>query len=78
LKAWCEPYPDPSAGAGQNAAARADKDEQLGMLAGLDALDRDQVIELIGWKFRSMAHRKALARRGISPSGGQALTTRPD
>lgn len=30
-------------------------------------LDRDQVIQLIGWKFQSMAHRKALAMRGISP-----------
>jgi len=67
LKAWCELYPDPSAGADRNAAARVVEDERLGRFAGLDALDRAQVIELINWKFQSMAHRKALAMRGISP-----------
>ena len=67
MKAWGELYPDPSAGAARNAAARAAEDERLGGFAGLDALDRDQVIELINWKFQSMAHRKALAMRGISP-----------
>ncbi len=67
LRAWGELYPDPSAPAGQNAAARANEDGRLAKFAGLDALDRDQVIQLIGWKFQSMAHRKALAMRGISP-----------
>jgi hypothetical protein len=67
VTAWCELYPDPSAGRERNAAARADEDERLGRFAGLDALDRDQVIELINWKFGSMAHRRALAMRGISP-----------
>jgi hypothetical protein len=67
LRSWGELYPDPSAPAGQNAAARADEDERLARFAGLDVLDRDQVIELIGWKFGSMAHRKALAMRGVSP-----------
>jgi len=67
LRAWGELYPDPSAPAGQNAAARANEDERLAKFAGLDVLDRDQVIQLIGWKFQSMAHRKALAMRGISP-----------
>ena len=27
----------------------------------------EQVIELVDWKFQSMAHRRALAMRGISP-----------
>jgi hypothetical protein len=67
LRSWGELYPDPSAPAGQNTAARADEDERLARFAGLDALDRDQVIELVGWKFGSMAHRKALAMRGVSP-----------
>src|SRR5215472_746381 len=66
LREWCELYPSPLAPAEENAAARADEDERLGRFAGLDALDRDQVIELIGWKFQSMAHRKALATRGVS------------
>src|SRR5215471_11649584 len=67
LKAWCELYPDPSASADRNAAARVVEDERLGRFAGLDVLDRAQVIELINWKFQSMAHRKALAMRGVSP-----------
>jgi hypothetical protein len=67
LRSWRELYPDPSAPAGQNAAARADEDERLAGFAGLDVLERDQVIQLIGWKFGSMAHRKALAMRGVSP-----------
>jgi hypothetical protein len=67
LRRWGELYPDPSASAERNAAARVTEDERLARFAGLDALDRDQVIELIGWKFGSMAHRRALAMRGISP-----------
>jgi len=67
LRSWGELYPDPSAPAEQNSAARASEDERLARFAGLNVLDRDQVIELIGWKFGSMAHRKALAMRGISP-----------
>jgi hypothetical protein len=67
LKGWCELYPDALAPAERNAAARTAEDEWLGQFAGLDRLDRDQVIGLIGWKFQSMAHRKALALRGITP-----------
>ena len=67
LRVWCQLYPDPSAPAERNAATRADEDERLDRFADLDALDRDQVIELINWKFQSMAHRRALAMRGISP-----------
>ena len=67
LKAWCEKYPDPAASPERNAAARIDEDRRLGKLAGADALSRDQVIDLINWKFQSMAHRRALATRGISP-----------
>jgi hypothetical protein len=73
LRDWCELYPNPLALTEENAAARADEDERLGRFAGLDALDREQVIELISWKFQSMAHRKALALRGVSLErwGGQ-------
>ena len=67
LRGWGELYPDPLAAAEQNAAARVNEDERLARFAGLDVLDHDQVTELIGWKFGSMAHRKALAMRGISP-----------
>ena len=67
LRSWGELYPDPSAPAEQNAAARVNENERLARFAGLDVLDHDQVTELIGWKFGSMAHRKALAMRGISP-----------
>jgi hypothetical protein len=67
LIAWCEQYPSPSAPVGENAAARADEDRFLARFAGLAALDRDQAAELVGWKFNSMPHRKALAMRGISP-----------
>jgi hypothetical protein len=57
----------PSAPAEQNEAARTDEDTFLARFAGLASLDREQAAELIGWKFGSMAHRKALALRGISP-----------
>jgi hypothetical protein len=73
LRDWCDLYPNPLALTEENVAARADEDERLGRFAGLDALDREQVIELISWKFQSMAHRKALALRGVSLErwGGQ-------
>jgi hypothetical protein len=67
LRAWCVLYPDPSAPAGRNAAARDYEDSRLGRFAGSVVLERDQVIELIGWKFGSMAHRRALATRGVAP-----------
>ena len=70
LRTWGELYPDPSAPAGQNAAARANEDERLARFAGLDVLDRDQVIQLIGWKFQSMAHHKAGRESG--ETDGQA------
>jgi hypothetical protein len=66
LRGWCKLYPDPLAPAERNAAARTAEDKQLGEFANLDQLDRDQVVALIGWKFQSMAHRKALALRGIT------------
>jgi hypothetical protein len=47
LTAWCELYPDPPADAERNAAAGAGEDEWFGRFAGLEALGRDQVIELI-------------------------------
>jgi hypothetical protein len=67
LRSWRELYPDPLAPAERNAAARTAEDERLSQFAGLDGLDRDQVAALIDWKFQSMAHRKALAMRGIMP-----------
>jgi hypothetical protein len=66
LRGWCGLYPNPLARTEENAAARAGEDQRLGRFAGLGALDREQIIELIGWKFQSMAHRKALAMRGVS------------
>jgi hypothetical protein len=66
LRAWSEFYPDRSAPAERNAAARAAEDEWLGGFAGLEALERGQVVELVTWKFQSMAHRRALALRGVS------------
>jgi hypothetical protein len=67
LAAWCGQYPSPSAPASENAAARAGEDRFLARFAGLTALDRGQAAELVGWKFQSMPHRKALAMRGVSP-----------
>jgi hypothetical protein len=67
LMAWSTQYPVPSAPAERNEAARADEDKFLARFAGLTALDREQAAELIGWKFGGMAHRRALALRGISP-----------
>lgn len=75
--AWCAQHPLPSAPAGQNDAARADEDRFLARLAGLAALDRDQVAELVRWKFQGMPHRKALAVRGISPERSLAVMVRP-
>jgi hypothetical protein len=69
--AWSTQYPVPSAPAEQNEAARIDEDKFLARFAGLAALDRDQVAELVGWKFQGMAHRRALALRGISPQRWQ-------
>ena|SRR5690242_17165902 len=43
------------------------EDAFLARFDGLAELDRDQVTELVGWKFQGMAHRKALALRGITP-----------
>jgi len=65
--AWSALYPVPSAPAERNHAAREDEDRFLARFAGLAALDRDQAAELVSWKFQGMAHRKALALRGISP-----------
>ena len=67
LRAWCQLYPDRLASAERNAAARAHEDSWFGRFAGTDTLEREQVIELVDWKFQSMAHRRALAMRGISP-----------
>ena len=67
LVAWSRRYPVPLAPAGQNEAARAAEDKFLARFAGLVSLDRGQVAELVGWKFQAMAHRKALAMRGIGP-----------
>src|SRR5207237_396566 len=67
LMAWSTQYPAPSASAEQNYAARMDEDAFLARFDGLAELDRDQVTELVGWKFQGMAHRKALALRGITP-----------
>ena len=67
LMAWCTLYPVPSASAEQNEAARMAEDTFLARFTGRTALDREQVAELVGWKFQGMAHRKALALRGISP-----------
>jgi hypothetical protein len=65
--AWSGQYPVPSAPAERNDADRLGEDKFLARFAGLAALDRDQVADLVGWKFQGMAHRRALALRGISP-----------
>jgi hypothetical protein len=67
LRAWGELYPNPSASAELNAAARAAEDRKLAQFAGLAELSREQAIELVDFKFQSMAHRRALAMRGIKP-----------
>jgi hypothetical protein len=67
LRAWGELYPSPSASGELNAAARAAEDQRFARFAGRAELSREQVIELVDLKFQSMAHRRALAMRGISP-----------
>jgi hypothetical protein len=66
LAAWHDQYPNPSATAGENAAARAGEDQRLSVFAGLGKLDRGQVTELVEWKFQAMPHRRKLAMAGIS------------
>jgi hypothetical protein len=66
LAAWHDQYPNPSATARENAAARADEDQRLSGFAGLDELDRGQAAELVAWKFQAMPHRRKLAMAGIS------------
>ncbi len=77
LRAWHDQYPDPSGQADQNAVARAAEDERLSRFAGLQVLDRDQVAELVRWKFQSMPHREALAMKGISPQRWHARDGAP-
>src|SRR6266568_2479588 len=77
LRAWHDQYPDTSGQADQNAAARAAEDERLSRFAGLQVLDRDQVAELVRWKFQSMPHREALAMKGISPQRWHARDGAP-
>jgi len=77
LRAWHDQYPDPSGQADQNAAARAAEDERLSRFAGLQVLDRNQVAELVRWKFQSMPHREALAMKGISPQRWHARDGAP-
>jgi hypothetical protein len=67
LARWQAQYPNPAASAEQNAESRADEERRLAPFAGLDALDREQVKALVGWKFQSMAHRRARALSGITP-----------
>jgi hypothetical protein len=57
LVAWSSLYPVPSAPAERNEAARQAEDTFLARFAGLTALDREQAIELVGWKFQGMAPR---------------------
>jgi hypothetical protein len=66
ILAWQERYPDPDASAEKNAESRAAEDSWLVGFAGLDTLDRSQVEELINWKFQSMPHRRAQAKKGIT------------
>jgi hypothetical protein len=77
LRTWHEQYPDPSATADRNAAARAVEDIRLSRFANLDVLDCDQAADLVRWKFQSMPHRAALAMKGISPDRWEARDGRP-
>ena len=69
IAAWRDRFPNPAAPPEQNAAARAADDAQLARFAGLDSLTLPQVKELIGWKFGSMAHRRARALDGLADTG---------
>jgi hypothetical protein len=63
ILAWHAQYPNPAATAEQNAESRAAEDRWLMSFAELSELDRNQVTELIDWKFQSMPHRRARAMR---------------
>jgi hypothetical protein len=69
IAAWRDRFPNPSADPDANAAARLADDAQLARFAGLDSLTLPQVKELIGWKFGSMAHRRARALDGLEDTG---------
>src|SRR5215467_1289189 len=71
ILAWQERYPDPAATAGRNAESRVAEDRWLARFHGADALDRDQVQEMIDWKFSTMPHRRAQAMKGIAPDRWQ-------
>lgn len=73
VRAWAAAYP-------------AVDDEVLAPLAGRDHFDRDAMETVVVWKFQSMAHRRANARRGLAkePDGrieditGRALSCNDD
>jgi hypothetical protein len=69
IVAWRDRFPNPSADPDTNAAARLADDAQLARFAGLDSLTLPQVRALIGWKFGSMAHRRARALDGLADTG---------
>src|SRR5262245_42902698 len=74
IAAWRDRFPNPSAAPDANAAARLADDAQLARFAGLDSLTLPQVKELIGWKFGSMAHRRARALDGLADVGWNGPT----
>lgn len=67
LRAWSEFYSDRSALAERNAVARAVEDEWLGGFAGLDALERGEVVRLINWKFQSISPPEGTCAEGCQP-----------
>jgi hypothetical protein len=74
LAEWRDLFPNPSAPAKENAAARARDDEHLATFAGLDSLTLPQVRDMIDWKFGSMAHRRARALDGLADVGWNGAT----
>jgi hypothetical protein len=74
LATWRDLFPNPSAAAKENAAARARDDEHLATFAGLDSLTLPQVKDMIDWKFGSMPHRRARALDGLADAGWNGAT----
>ena len=61
LASWQARYPDPHASAEDNAAARDAEHKWLAPFSGKTVLTREEVQELVEWKFASMPHRLARA-----------------
>jgi hypothetical protein len=65
VSVWLDRYPDPDANSSDNRSARASEEKRLNRFIGMASLSQADARELVGWKFNSMAHRRANALKGV-------------